>query len=113
MLLERLQEICGIYGDAAGAQIVDGNVKVFPHAINIAKRSVVIDYGKECHDWEMYPIAKRQMQMETFALSVANLPTDVYVSTCLPTKLEVVSLMATAWLIHTEPHVTDHSCSVL
>ena len=59
MLLERLQEICGIYGDAAGAQIVDGNVKVFPHAINIAKRSVVIDYGKECHDWEMYPIARR------------------------------------------------------
>jgi hypothetical protein len=59
MLLSRIQELCGIYGDAAGAEMVDGAVKVFSHAKAIATRSVVIDYGKPCSEWEMYPIARR------------------------------------------------------
>lgn len=64
-----LIKYCGIYGDPAPAEIVNGDlISISPTAETVIKNTVVIDYGKPCDHEEMWTIAKRAHAQQKFCL---------------------------------------------
>lgn len=68
LLYKAFCDYCGRYGDPAPATIKDNVIDLSMMGKQIIKRTVVIDYGSELNEQEMFVVAKRAHKKHPFCL---------------------------------------------